>query len=483
MTNKLTSNLTRKFNLLVIVILIIALVTPTVAVAAPALSNLPQSSPAVASAASLPEIAPYRIGDTGMWTPNIWDAASYEWEHHGNNDLAEPDPALVARIQDQKAMYWMQCPYIQDAFRFYELRHSAVPFSNLPASDRELVFRQMGIPEADYGEIVRLFMMLEQNGHSLGKSIYLIVIMSGGLFSYPQARTLTANIPCMVERNTEIMRFERLIRSFDMPHYLRTRQIMVSSVVSEHELHAYTQTNAQRFLFSDELATPGALGLPNDFIYDLIDTGRLDAIARTGVSPRTFTSETAFYVAKQMFLEGRGVAEIEAAFAIGAALRVEPVFFLLPPGLYRARSGAGFGVFSTGDSMMGGMAESHAWDGTLASLNADAPPPPPSMPVPVRAVMDMPSPIDHPFDVNMVMGLAGANIDEIDNLVDYGKDIMGFSIAPLSEAPIHGEIIRDPFTLNFNANESVCLSSGAARYRINVLSLPIHGGSNFSLGL
>ncbi|MCL1861953.1 MAG: hypothetical protein FWF78_00115, partial [Defluviitaleaceae bacterium] len=73
----------------------------------------------------------------------------------------------------------------------------------------------------------------------------------------------------------------------------------------------------------------------------------------------------------------------------------------------------------------------------------------------------------------------------ISALDDKGAELDVFSevIAIAMSSDTHANVISNPFNLNFNAEESVNLNTGAAVYKTNVLTLPGRGGFDFNLDL
>ncbi|MCL2378888.1 MAG: hypothetical protein FWC77_07165, partial [Defluviitaleaceae bacterium] len=720
----------RKLQNLVIVVLIISLLTPTLAYAS--VSTVPaqygfHTWDSHIPHPNLPVIEPFYIGGPNTELPathppnnNMPADEIAEWSYFNisNGISGIADQSQIDRLQDEQANYWMQCPSIQKAFRFYEIRNGSATFSSLSLDDRNLVLRQLSIAEGAFGVANELFLIMEQDGFSLEKSVDMLVIMSVGLFSYTQAKNLIANIPCRLERNTEIMRFEQFALNFDLPHYVAARRLIDSSVpiyghyagarhgrtfadvhsflavgnydtpysfieaalteemkllgmypglgyfewgtseddeepgdeddeeyvpepddeyipepedeeyIPEPEdepindedfppvhgeelsycneeyhpvLHEERNVDASmqgnlasevRYLWLDENHpvieggqvtefenyTEGENEYPpeheenpeddeeyhpepedekqpddvyeyppeeedvddedndaNNVVEDAeptpqrpiwpiypnrssrigLDNTRLtrpwrnrnqhapEYVLATIAISTAFTNEYAFNIARQMFLDNRGVAEIQATFALGAALQVEPQTFMLPAGIYRAESRANFTRYSATGSVLnsptrGNNRERFGHNDPYHGINTfysdaispGAQPIPPSMPAPVRFVLDLPPVIEQPFDVSLVIHLAHADASEIDYIVEYGMEIMGVdaapmtaSMAPMTTTPTHENIIRSPFTLDFDANESVCLNTGAAMYRINILSLPGRGGFGFNLGM
>ena len=492
----------------------------------------------------------------------------------------EIDTAAINEILREQELAWMQDLHVQATLRFHELINGHVPFSRLSEDDRKLILRKLDISEGAFSVASELFLMMERDGFSPAKSVDLMVIMSGGLFSYTEAQTLIANIPNTIERNTEIIRFERLVQGFDIPDIVNVRRLINRPLVfivdepetrrtrtfadinsfltscsavlnysfieaaemKELELLEFTPedldympteeeyipeieyeevptiyeyppeieelpTDYENYHpgYEDELYINGEAYL--DFNQSLLPTdalvlnlavrpspvgrGRMgldntrrtrpwanrnqntpEYLATRAAIHTAFTSENAYNVVKQMFLGNRGVAEIEATFAIGAALQVEPETFMLPPGVYRTESAGMFTDDVSGDSV-------HA----ASAFNDLEPTPQP--PMPPNAVQDAPPAMEYAFDVRRVIQAVDVDAEELDYLIEYGMEILGLGIAPMSAptTPTHDNIISNPFSLNFNANESVNLNTGAAIFRKNVLSLPGRGGFGLNLDL
>ena len=152
---------------------------------------------------------------------------------------------------------------------------------------------------------------------------------------------------------------------------------------------------------------------------------------------RAFTTEDAFNEARLMFLNGHNAAEIETAFALGAALQTDFSAFALE----------GRSTFE-------------------ASANL------------------------YPFNIDLVRQITSAGTNEIDLIIAYGKAIMNYhasvmavQLASIPNIPTHSDIIGSPFDLRFNANESVSLNSGAVNFRTNIISLPGRNGFGVNLDL
>ncbi|MCL2397587.1 MAG: hypothetical protein FWC93_05915, partial [Defluviitaleaceae bacterium] len=169
---------------------------------------------------------------------------------------------------------------------------------------------------------------------------------------------------------------------------------------------------------------------------------------------RIFTTVDAFNEARYMFLSGHTATEIDAGFALGVALQVEPHTFMLAPGIYEPFRGT-----------------------TPYIGRQDVGTDPFMLPGPVKD--------DYPFDIDLVMMLTDAGVYEVEQMLIYGSATMNFGFNTMSAPtpPTHDDIVVNPFGLHFNTNESVCLSTGAASFRTNVLSLPGRNGFGLNLDL
>ena len=474
---------------LVVFVLIIVMVTPTIVLG----TDQPLDN--------LPVIEPYGFDPTMIMDIDSLLAEEHFLEVECTEAYDLLEQARINELLEEQRNMWRQDPYVQEVYRFYELANSPGAFSGLSEEDRSLIYRNLNIAEEAHRVASDLFVMMERNGHTLGDSIDLLIVMSSGLFNYEEAQTLIANIPNMIERNTEIMRFEQFVRGFHVPSVVNDRRLvnrpLVLSVEDEEAEHLRAFADVNSFVsigmvdvgysFVEQVQTVLAelgydsgrsygVGLDNTigarpWVNEVEETPVYIA-TRTAIS-NAFTSENAFDVAHQMFLDNRGVAEIEAAFALGAALQVEPETFLLPANMYRAESAVLF-ADNGSDSIQAVAALS-------AGVNDLEPTPQP--PTPPNAVHGMPSVMEHPFDVAQVMHEIDADAEELDYLIEYGMGIIG--IAPMSapQTPVHYNIVNNPFNLQFNANDSVNLNTGAAMFRTNVLSLPGRGGFGLNLDL
>ena len=199
--------------------------------------------------------------------------------------------------------------------------------------------------------------------------------------------------------------------------------------------------------------------------------------------------------ARQMFLNNHSTAEISATLALGAALRVAPETFLLPPGTYySALNMQVFGHTSpsalsvridtvdTVDTAQNFPAQPFEFD-AFQLMPYDAPPPITPIVTHQPLIPSLPSAMQYPFNLEKVLREFHVNYDELDELIVSGMEITGM-ISPLAASgATHENIVSSPFNLHFNESESVNLNTGAAMYRVNVLSLPGRGGFGLNLDL
>jgi len=270
------------------------------------------------------------------------------------------------------------------------------------------------------------------------------------------------------------------------------------------------------YLPEEEIYTPGRDELLPEveaLLPDLLDATYAHAVNTV------FTSAQAFNEARRMFLVNHSVAEIEAAFALGAALQAEPRMFLLQPGIYRASMETSFGDVVSREALAarpamlesretlteymtfevavpaasrGNEIQAHNERGARETITL------PSLPIitPNRYALDNALPItvenrhtviSHPFDIEAVNLNSRASNDELAEIMAYGDAIMSLgqeqvqAIAPLSEP--QRPLVVNPFTIDFSASESVSINTGAAMYRTHILSLPGRGGFGFNLDL
>jgi len=59
----------------------------------------------------------------------------------------------------------------------------------------------------------------------------------------------------------------------------------------------------------------------------------------------------------------------------------------------------------------------------------------------------------------------------------------GFNVTAAPAPPLFDDIISNPFALQFNANESIQLNTGAAVYRVNILNIPGRNGFDLNLSM
>ena len=242
-----------------------------------------------------------------------------------------------------------------------------------------------------------------------------------------------------------------------------------------------------------------------------------------------FTSAIAFDAARRMFIANHGAAEIESAFALGAALQVEPHTFLLQPGVYRRASEATFAdnvsteavaarpaavenmVFATeqiiidvattnqSEARLNGRndrIDSFATRDTIDNISDPVvrhyhifEPAPNNNNIASIATQNRHPAMLHPFDAEIIMYNINASSNELDEILTFGQIIMNLgenrqqaqNFMPLNQP--FTPLVVNPFNINISASESVSLNTGAASYRTHILSLPGRGGFGFNLDL
>ena len=194
----------------------------------------------------------------------------------------------------------------------------------------------------------------------------------------------------------------------------------------------------------------------------------------------SFTNISAFNVARQMFLDNHNVVEINAAFALGAALQQEPELLLNLSFEY------------VPDSELSNTDESQGYPGdviyddeystdTIVDVDTDEA---------RRHTQDAQNEpyvedIDTLLDIQLTMYELGIDEDELTAIMTYGSAIMYFAFEPLSSDTdiLPKNLTANPFELGFNADESVCLQTGSSIFRTNVLNIPGRGDFGLNLDL
>ena len=181
-----------------------------------------------------------------------------------------------------------------------------------------------------------------------------------------------------------------------------------------------------------------------------------------------FTNQRAFNEARQMFLSNHSVLEIETAFALGAALQVEPYTFMLQPGVFHDML-----VAQAMDATA--IVPDYRLETSGMFVEGEA-----------RVHHRQPAAL-RPLDFDLLAFSIPSSIHELDAILAYGRAILNISeseaplaITPLSTLP---HLVVNPFAIDFGANESVSLNTGASIYRTHILSLPGRGGFGFNLDL
>jgi len=490
---------------------------------------------------NLPEIEPIRIDSTGFSEFVSSPVSAFDdfllesvdtvpvYVALPINELTEQPPEMLAELLhtfDSDMMRYSS----NDVAEFSALMRQGLNFSHLSENNRALIFRQLNIMQESAWIAEQLLTTMEHDGFTLHDSVELLRIMSTGLFSYSEAQIFFRLVPSPYIRQSELARFEQFAQKFDIADEVNARRLSGSPFFSINgfdegvDPFARTARGAAAFFTSSDLdmqvQSPSALNQDAPLVPETVWRTRpwrgadVEALReRPDIEPifTAFTNENAFVVALGLLLNNHSVAEIETAFALGAALQVEPQTFMLQPGIYYAALGlqhfgetspSALSVLITTDATPGESNVFFELDTSPQMFNHfevgdflnTPPPPPPSMPLVIQPqALDsgqtgqiLSSAMRHPFDAQGVMNAADVHADELEDIINYGMAIMA-SGAPMMMATSgglsHSHIIANPFNLDFNANESVQLNTGAGMFRTNVLSLPGRGGFDLNLDL
>ena len=233
---------------------------------------------------------------------------------------------------------------IPETTRLATLMSEREHYSELTEDEQALIFRHLNIAY-DAGHVVtELFAVMELDGFTLAESVELIRIMSSGLFDYGEAQQIS-----QMSSLESVARFEHFAQRFNISDEVNARRLVNRSFVSmnmfdestiarhdstmELELSDYLSANRAEEVYSFVEAMQSN-ARSAEFGLDVAVEARrwADIESKTdddwaAVEPifAAFTSAGAFNEARQMFLNGYYVREIEVAFALGAALQVEPM--------------------------------------------------------------------------------------------------------------------------------------------------------------
>ncbi|MCL2409147.1 MAG: peptidoglycan DD-metalloendopeptidase family protein [Oscillospiraceae bacterium] len=424
------------FTKLMVIVLIMAMILPYTALAA-------ESGPAWTN---LPEIAPYgfdpdmlsQMGEFDAFSGNQYiDISQLDMELNELSELFPEALEELMRERDSRA---------REMDEFSMLLSEGRGFSDLTENERSLIFIQLDIAYGARNVTSQLFDIMERDGFTLAESIELIMIMSGGLFDYAEAQMIIEAMPSIHERMMEVRRFEWFAQRFDISDEVNSRRLVNRPFMLTNEPgESRTET---RLLDVQDLLSANR----SSRHYSFIEAAQLDT------AHAAFTNASAFNEARRMFLNNHSTAEIEAAFALGAALQAEPQTFMLEPCTYCAGSAR---LVAEQEDVL---------------INEQIGPPYPPL------AQNRSTAMQYPFDMEAVMSVAGIDAAELYQILEYGMEILNYGFAPMS-APSHDSIVVNPFNLRFNANESVSLNTGAAMFRMNVLNLPGRNGFDLNLDI
>ena len=263
-------------------------------------------------------------------------------EYLGIVDEREP---IVREAEELLSHDW----WAREIERFETLKGETVRYSELSEDERLLVFRQLDIAHDAVGIVNELFAVMERDGFTFTESVELIRIISSGMFDYVEARQLFQGSPSSLASIEVLERFEQFAMWFNIADEVNARRLTnrsfravntfdEQSVVARHSgvaelglsdyLFANRVEEAYSFVEAMQSAARGVeFGL--DAAVEARHWANLESKTDddwASLEPifTAFTSSCAFNEARLMLLSGHCVREIEIAFALGAALQIEP---------------------------------------------------------------------------------------------------------------------------------------------------------------
>jgi hypothetical protein len=481
----------------------------------PELSSLRELEPYYFDPDMLPRMDDSQMLSTFDTEEHLIDLSDYVMER---NELSEPTEEELE--ESLRALREYNLRYMTE---FIKLLNSGLSFSELTEDNRTFLLRQLGISNAAVDITRQLFRVMESDGFTLAESVELVMIMAGGLFDYIEAQSLLNSTATTRERLTDIFRFEHFAQRFDIADEVNSRRLVNREFVSingftetgtlrigdisvflnanraevqysfvdavqtyelevsveaiaefeEQRSARMRQTSEREEAFSDEGFSDFTEYEFQDYTTDIwspLDELTQEEYITTRATFSAFTNQRAFSEALRMFLSNYSSVEIETAFALGAALRVEPEMLILRSETRSTTSQ----VSSNGSTSVDDIATVLFADVIRENQERGELDP---------QVIEPEIPPNQP-EFEAMLSAIDADTDEVDGTLNLGMTIMNFGAAGVAPLSInHDDIISSPFTLNFNADESVCLNTGAVMYRVNILSLPGRGGFGFNLDM
>ena len=244
---------------------------------------------------------PYITTEGAEWLEDLPEIPSLGVEY----DPAATDAYILSTIPGEFHTEYGNVPNIyQDArereeIEFKWLLFSDKTYSELTESERIISFNQLEIACEEIESTKDLLAEMERDGYTFADSVELLRIISTELFDYDEARIIYENIPRYEERISELLYFEFIIQ----------------------ELETALQRNIEF-----ETASPGALRIEPALISSEITlsgrTPEINAIINPAIEIRErvtdLTEANNLYrinKAREMFLSGRSVFEIEEDFS------------------------------------------------------------------------------------------------------------------------------------------------------------------------
>ena len=221
---------------------------------------------------------------------------------------------LLAQTEELSAFtaVEMQDPAERDAIAFAWLMFSDLKYSELTESDRFAAFSQMGITYENLYDTSYLLTEMEQDGFSFADSVELLRIISSNLFDYQEAQTILEVFPRFEERLSELSGFEFLVQSL-MQSLMRCPEITFTPCVDSTNVSAANPRTDVNVIFGQSRTTTTTVAAIS--FHHINETPESQSIANP------------LYEARQMFLSGNSVHEIERSlFATATEQHALPGF-------------------------------------------------------------------------------------------------------------------------------------------------------------
>ena len=385
--------------------------------------------------------------------------SDFSREHNELSELSEAELAQFLRAFEPL------CPHCMN-IEFTTILNSGLSYSGLTVDNRSFIFEQLDISYAASNVVEQLFAVMERDGYSLAQSIELVMIMSGGLFDYAEARHILRTFPSSYRRLLEVQRFEQFAKMFDITGEVNSRRLVESPF---NDIADNTLADISVLLNANRGNVQYSFEIPERNASDGQTSEECMSIRRT-----VFTSATAFNEARRMFLSSQSAAGTEMAFELGAALGADPRTFM-PQDNSRDITSEGHTSAAELSAIL---------FGDVANINCFEIYGRPSVISPRSPSQSISYLTNHDIDIEATLSVIDVDVYELRELKEYGMGIMNFTPTSATPTPpTHEGIVENPFRLHFGVNESVILNTGASTYRMNILRLPGRNGFGLNLDL